>query len=174
MYAKKGSHNHGLWHPTWERISAITLYKSSPNASSEVLCESPQTGGFHLCMYLRINFLKPASSLKKTVSPKWNQFWIFTGKTDAQAEASILWPPDVNSQPIGKDPDAEKDWGQEEKGDRRGWDGWMASPTRRTWVWVSSRSWLWTGKPGVLKSMGSQRVRHDWATELNWTELKWY
>ena len=52
--------------------------------------------------------------------------------------------------------------------DDRGWDGWMASLTRWTWVWVSSGSWLWTGKPGVLQSMGSQRVRLDWATELNW------
>ena len=55
--------------------------------------------------------------------------------------------------------------------DNRGWDGWMASPTPGTWVWASSRSWWWIGKPGVLQSMGSQRVGHDWATELNWTEL---
>ena len=48
-----------------------------------------------------------------------------------------------------------------------GWDGWMASPIWWTWVWVSSGSWWWTGKPGMLRSMGSQRVRHDWATELN-------
>ena len=54
------------------------------------------------------------------------------------------------------------------EGDDRGWDGWMASPTRWTWVWVSSGSWWWTGKPGVLQSMGLQRVRHDGATELNW------
>ena len=52
------------------------------------------------------------------------------------------------------------------KGDDRGWDGWMASPAWWTWVWVSSGSWWWTGKPGVLQSMGSQRVGHDWATEL--------
>ena len=52
--------------------------------------------------------------------------------------------------------------------DNRGWDGWMASPTRWTWVWLGSRSWRWPGKPGVLQSMGSQWVRHDWATELNW------
>ena len=57
------------------------------------------------------------------------------------------------------------------EGDDRGWDGWMASPTQWTWVWVNSRSWWWTGRPGVLQSMGSQRVGHDWATELNWTEL---
>ena len=53
------------------------------------------------------------------------------------------------------------------EGDDRGWDGWMASPTQWTWVWVNSGSWRWTGRPSVLHSMGSQRVRHDWATELN-------
>ena len=53
------------------------------------------------------------------------------------------------------------------EGDNRGWDGWMASPTRKTWVWASSGSWCWTGRPGVLQSMGSQIVGHDWATELN-------
>ena len=58
--------------------------------------------------------------------------------------------------------------------DDRGWDGWMASPTRWTWVWVNSRSWWWTGRPGVLQFMGSQRVGHDWATELKWTEWASY
>ena len=69
----------------------------------------------------------------------------------------------------GKDPDAEKDWRQEGKG-RTGDEmvGWMASQTQRTWVWVDSGSWWWTRKSGVLRFMGSQRVRHDWATELNW------
>ena len=51
------------------------------------------------------------------------------------------------------------------EGDDRGWDGWMASPARWTWVWVNSRSWWWTGRPGMMQSMGSQRVRHDWVTE---------
>ena len=55
------------------------------------------------------------------------------------------------------------------EGDDRGWDGWMASPTRWTWVWVNSKSWWWTGRPGELRFMGLQRLRHDWATELNWT-----
>ena len=55
-------------------------------------------------------------------------------------------------------------------GQDRGWDGWMASLTQQTWVWVDSRSWWWTGRPGVLQFMGSKRVGHDWVTELNWTE----
>ena len=55
--------------------------------------------------------------------------------------------------------------------DDKGWDGWMASLTQWRWVWVNSGSWWWTGRPGVLWFMGSQRVGHNWATELNWTEL---
>ena len=60
--------------------------------------------------------------------------------------------------------------GRRRRGDR-GWDSWMASLTRRTWVWVNSGSWWWTGRPGVLRFMGSQRVGHDWVTELNWKSL---
>ena len=55
--------------------------------------------------------------------------------------------------------------------DDRGWDGWMASPTQWTWLWTSSRSWWWTGNPGVLQFMGSQRVGHGWVTKLNWIEI---
>ena len=58
------------------------------------------------------------------------------------------------------------------EGDDRRWDGWMASLTQWTWVWVNSGSWWWTGRPGVLRFMGLQRVGHSWTTELNWTE--WY
>ena len=61
--------------------------------------------------------------------------------------------------------------GSRGEGDDRGWDGWMASLTQWTWVWVNSGSWWWTGRPGMLQFMGSQRVGHDWATELNW--LNW-
>ena len=56
------------------------------------------------------------------------------------------------------------------EGDDRGWDGWMASRTPWMWVWVNSGNWWWTWRPGVLRFMGSQRVGHDWVTELNWTE----
>ena len=56
--------------------------------------------------------------------------------------------------------------------DNRGWDGWMASLTQWTWVWVDSGSWWWTGRSGMLQFMGSQRVGHDWVTELNWTESR--
>ena len=62
-----------------------------------------------------------------------------------------------------------KTWGKEVD---RGWDGWMASPTQWTWVWVGSGRWWWTGKAGMLQSMGSQKFRRNWATELNWTLLE--
>ena len=99
------------------------------------------------------------------VSPEGNQSWIFIGRTHDEAGAPILWPPDTKSWLIGKDLDAGEDWGQEEKGTTRGWDGWMASLTQRTWVCVKSgRQWR-TGKRGMLQFMGLQRVRHELATE---------
>ena len=94
----------------------------------------------------------------KPVNPKGNQSWILIGRTEA--EAPILW----KSWLIRQEPDAGKDWRQEETG-MTGWDGWMASPTQRTGVWASSGRWWRTGKPGVLQSMGSQRAGHSWATE---------
>ena len=100
-----------------------------------------------------------------TDHPKGDQSWVFIGGTDVEAETPILWPPDAKKWLIWKDPDAGKDWGQEEKG-MTGWDGWMASLTQWKWVWVDSRSWWWTGRPGVLWFMGSQRVGRDW-TELS-------
>ena len=97
---------------------------------------------------------------------------IYMLKIQLVAETLILWPPHAKSWLIWKDPDAGKDWGQEGKGMTEGWDGWMTSPTQRTWVWVNSGSWWWTGRPGVLRFMGSQRVGHNWVTGLNWTEGK--
>ena len=111
----------------------------------------------------------PWTARIQPVHSKGNQFWIFIGRTDAEAETPILWLPDAKNWLIEKT----LILGKIESGrrrDDRGWDGWMASPTRWTWVWVSSRSWWWTGKPGLLQSMGSQRVGHDWVTELNWTD----
>ena len=106
------------------------------------------------------------------VHPKGDQSWLFFGRTDAEAETPVLWPPHAKSWLIGKDPDPGRDWGAGGEGDDRGWDGWMASLTRWAWVWVDSRSWWWTGRPGMLQFTGSQRVGHDWVTELNWTKLK--
>ena len=87
--------------------------------------------------------------------------WDFFGRNDAEAETPILWPPHSRSCWEGLEAGGD--------GDYRGWDGWMASLTRWMWVWVNSGRWWWTGRPGMLRFMGSQRVRYDWATEL--TEL---
>ena len=104
------------------------------------------------------------------VHPKGDQSWVFTGRTDAEAETPILWPPDVNSWLILKDPDAGKDWRQEEKGTTEnemvGWHQQLKeinlSKLQELW---------WTGKPGVLRFMRLQRIRHDRVTELNWKTL---
>ena len=105
----------------------------------------------------------------KPVSPKGNQSWIITGRTDVEAETPILWQPDAKSWLIGKRPWCWERLKAEGERDDRGWDGWMTSPTQWAWDWVNSRSWWWTWRPDVLQSMGSQRVRHDWGTD--WTEL---
>ena len=102
----------------------------------------------------------------QSVNPQGNQSWIFIGKTDAEAETPILWPTDAKNWLIRKVPDAGKDWRQEEKGmtedEMVGWHHWFNEH-----VWASSGGWCWTGKPGVLQSMGSQsRTLSDW-TELN-------
>ena len=103
------------------------------------------------------------------VNPKGNQSWIFIGKTDAEAETAMLWHLMQRTDYL------KRPWFWErlkagKEGYDRGWDGWMASPTQWTWVWVNSGSWWWTGRHGVLHSMGLQRVRHDWANELYWTD----
>ena len=105
------------------------------------------------------------------VHPKGDQSWVFFGRNDAKAETSVLWPPHVKSWLIGKKPWCWEGLGAGGEGDDRGWDGWMASLARWTWVCVNSGSWWWTGRPGVLQFMGSERVGHRWVIELNWTEL---
>ena len=103
------------------------------------------------------------------VHPKGDQSWMFIGRTDAEGETPILWPPHVKSWLIGKDHVLGGIRDRRRRGRQR--MRWlMASLTRWTWVWVNSWSWWWTGRPGVLRFMGSQRVGHDWVTELNWTE----
>ena len=102
------------------------------------------------------------------VHPKGDQSWVFTVRTDVEAETPIIWPSDAKNWLILK-----RSWRWERlkaggEGDDRGWDGRMASPTQWTWVWLDSGSWWWTGRPGVLW----YRVEHDWATELNWCIFK--
>ena len=104
----------------------------------------------------------------RSVNLKGNQPWVFIGRTDG--ETLILLPPDAKRRLTGKDPDAGKDLRAGEGGNR-GWDGWMALSIQWTWVWASSGRWWRTGRSCVLQSMGSQRVRHDWVTDLDWQHL---
>ena len=108
----------------------------------------------------------------KPVNPKGNQSWIFIGRTDAEAEAPILWPPDAKNWLIRKNSDAEKDRNQEEKGTTEDeMAEWHHGLDGRESEWTPG---IGDGQGGqwwtVLRFMGSQRVGHDWATELNWTE----
>ena len=107
------------------------------------------------------------------VHPKGDQSWVFTGRTDVEAETPILWSPDVEELTHLKRPWFWERLRTEGEGNDRGQDGWMASLTRWTWVWVNSGNWWWPGRPGVLRFMASLRVGHDWATELNWTVYTW-
>ena len=101
------------------------------------------------------------------IHPKGDQSWIVIGRTDAEAETPILWPPDVENQLIGKDPDAGKDWGWEEKGmtEDEMVDGIINVMDMS--LSIGSGSWWWTGKPGVLQSMGCKES--DTTERLNWS-----
>ena len=109
----------------------------------------------------------------QSVHSKGDQCWVFIGRADAEAETPILWPPHAKSWLIGKDPDDGRDWGQEEKGTTEDEVSWMTLPTRCTWILLNSGSWWWTGRPGVLQFMRSQRIGHTWVTELSdWVNIK--
>ena len=102
-------------------------------------------------------------------SPFWRRSALGFGRNEANAETPVLWLPHVKRWLIGKDFDAGRIWGQEEKTMTEDEMAWWHH-CRWTWVWVNSGSYWLTGRPVVLQFMGSQRVGHDWATELNWPE----
>ena len=127
--------------------------------------EPRRINAFELWCWRRL--LRVPWTARRSIQPvhsKGDQSWVFFGRTDAKAETPVLRPPHVKTWLIGKD------WcweglGAGGEGDDRGWDGWMASLIQWTWVCANSGRW-WTEKPGVLQFTGSQRVRHDWVTEL--------
>ena len=107
----------------------------------------------------------------KAVNPKGNQSWIFIGRTDAEVETPILWPPGCEELTPCKRLWCWKWLKVGGEGDDRGWDCWMTSSTWWAWVWVCSRSWWWTGKPGVLQSVHGVTKSQTWLSD--WTELNW-
>ena len=102
------------------------------------------------------------------VHPKWNQSWIFIGRSEAELKLPYFGHLMQRTDSLEKTLMMMERLKAGKEGDDRGWDGWMASLTWWTWVWVSYGSWWWTGRPGVLQFMGSPRVGHNWVTELNW------
>ena len=134
--------------------------------------ECRRIDAFELWCWRRV--LRVPLNCKETqpVHAKGNQSWILTGRTDTKAETPILWPPDGKNWLTGKDPDSGKALKAEGEGIDRGWDTWMVSLMPCRWGWVGSGSWWWTGKPGVLQSVRSQRVGHECATELNFFSMK--
>ena len=115
--------------------------------------------GEHSWKFLDCKKIQPVHS-------EGDQPWDFFARTDAKAETRVLWPPHAKSWPIGKDSDAGRDWGQEEKGttedEMAGWHRWLDG---RESEWTPEL--VMDREPGVLQYMGWQRVGHDWATELN-------
>ena len=103
------------------------------------------------------------------IHPKGDQSWVSIGRTYPEVGNSNTLAISHKELTHWKRPWRWEGLGEGE-GHDRGWDGWMASLTQWTWVWVNSGSWWWTGRPGVLQSMGSQRFGPDWMTELTWTE----
>ena len=140
----------------YDIISTITKEKK---LTCERVCVSSRVTEL-VCSWMKTYIRKSSSSswvLNNTLSCLHTRLINFTYmnlREEFQKSQFIdsEWPRQVNESP--------------------GWDGWMASLTRWMWVWVNSRSLQWTGRPGVLRFKGSQRVGHDWVTELNWTELK--
>ena len=137
---------------------------------------APKSLSFRTILFFRLKFLEEKNiDLIRAINEILTTYWVFIGRTDVEAENSntlATWYEELTQM--------KRSWclerlGAGGEGDDRGWDGWMASLTQWTWVWVNSGSWWWTERPGVLRFMGSQRVGDDWATELNWTDIKkWY
>ena len=165
----------------WGRVkSRGGIFRGLAQADSEWSCNYPNSAcprqnmlSFPSKTWESSTYLYWLGGLHLRALGRWEENW---GKVDtipvsAKAETPVLCPTHAKSWLIRKDSDAGRDWGQEEKGTTEDeMPGWHHQLDGR-WVWVNSRSWWWTGRPGVLWFMGSQRVGHDWATELNWDTI---
>ena len=166
-------------------VFPVVMFRCESWTIKKAACQ--RIDAFELCCWRRLlkvpwtarrknqSILDEINKELKPGNPRGNKPWIFTGKTAVETEAPILWPLVVKRGFIGKKKKNKKPWCWERlraggEGEDRGWDGWMALPTQWTRVSVISGSWWWTGRPDMLQFMGSQRVGHDWMTELKW---KW-
>ena len=140
-------------------VFPVVMYGCESWTINKVVCQ--RSDAFELWCLRRLESPLDCKEIPP-VYPRGNQSWIFNGRSDAEAEVPILWPPDAKNWLTRKDPYSGKDWRQEEKGmpnnEMVGWRYWLDGPV----------SWWWARKPGILQSMGSQRVGYDWLIELNW------
>ena len=137
-------------------------------SSTKKKSEHPRIDDFELWCWRRLlrfpwTERRSNQSTLKEISPEYSLEGL---KLHAEAETPILWPLNAKNWLIGKKPWSWERLKAEGEGDDRGWDGWMASLTQRTWVWANSGGWWWTGRPGVLQSMELQRFGYDWVAEL--------
>ena len=130
--------------------------------------ERRRIDAFELCCWRRLLRVPWNCKEIQPVHSKGDQPWVFFGRTDAKAETPIPWPPHVKSW-LTATVWCWEGLGAGGEGDDRGWDGWMASPTWWKWVWVNSGSWWWTGRPSVLRFIGSKELD---VTELTWTWIR--
>ena len=155
------------FHPVKAMVFPVVMYGCESCTMKKAECQ--RIDAFELWYWRRLlrvpwTARRSNQSILKEISPEYSLEGLMV-KLKLQYFGPLMQKPDSS----------ENTWCWERikeggEGDGRGWDGWMASPTKWTWVWASSGSRWWTGKPGVLKSMGSQRVGDDWVTELTWTE----
>ena len=145
-------------------VSPVVMYGCESWTIKKAECR--RTDAFELWCWRRLESPLDCKEIQP-VHPKGNKPWVFIGMADIGWNSNILatWCEELTHLKRPWCWETLKTGGER---DDRGWDGWMASLTQWTWVWVNSGSWWWTGRPGVLQSRGSQRVRQDWATELNW------
>ena len=153
--------------PVKAMVFPVVIYGCESWTIKKAECQ--RTDSFELWCWRRLlrvpwTARRSNQSILKEISPEYSLEGLML-----KLKLQYFGPLDVKNWLIGKDLDAGKDLEVGGEGDVRGWDGWMASPSQKTWVWVNSGSWWWTGKPGALQSTGLQRVGHSWVTQLNWT-----
>ena len=152
-------------------VKAMVFPVSCMDVRVEKKVERGRIDAFELCCWRRLlrvpwTARRSNESILKEISTEYSLEGLML-KLKLQYFGHLMWRADSLEKTLmlGK---TER---RRRRGQQRGWYGWMAPATRWTWVWASFGSWWWTGKPGVLQSMGSQRARHNWATKLNWTSL---
>ena len=153
---------------SWTELIVFLVVTCSCESWTIKKAESWRTDAFELWCWRRLlrvpwNARRSNQSILKEISPEYSfrEEWCWRGNSSTL----VTWCEELTH---WKRPGYWERLKARGEGYDRGWNGWMASPTQWTWVWVSSGCWWWTGRPGVPQSMGSQRVGHDWATELNW------